>query len=248
MGNLNGCVAVVTGASSGIGEAIAVDLATQGATVVATARRKDRLDALAAAHANIHAVACDVADAESVKSMVAEVVSRFGRLDILVNNAGLGLTGYATQITLEEWKEMVDVNVMGVLNCTHVALRHLIDAAKGPRGVADIVNISSVAGRKALPGSSVYAATKFAVNAFSDGMRQELASKHVRVSIVAPGMTESEMIYKIRPDLLEKIRTTLEAMPSMTAAEVAETVTFVVTRPAGVAVNDLLVRPTEQER
>ena len=248
MGNLNGCVAVVTGASSGIGEAIAVDLAAQGATVVATARRKDRLDALAATHANIHAVACDVADADSVKSMVAEVVSRFGRLDILVNNAGLGLTGYATQITLEEWKEMVDVNVMGVLNCTHVTLRHLIEAAKGPRGVADIVNISSVAGRKALPGSSVYAATKFAVNAFSDGMRQELASKHVRVSIVAPGMTESEMIYKIRPDLLEKIRTTLEAMPSMTAAEVAETVTFVVTRPAGVSVNDLLVRPTEQER
>ena len=248
MGNLNGCVAVVTGASSGIGEAIAVDLAAQGATVVATARRKDRLDALAAAHANIHAVACDVADAESVKSMVAEVVSRFGRLDILVNNAGLGLTGYATQITLEEWKEMVDVNVMGVLNCTHVALRHLIEAAKGPRGVADIVNISSVAGRKALPGSSVYAATKFAVNAFSDGMRQELASKHVRVSIVAPGMTESEMIYKIRPDLLEKIRTTRGATPSMSAAGVAATVTFVVTRPAGGAVNDLLVRPTEQER
>lgn len=248
MGNLNGCVAVVTGASSGIGEAIAIDLAAQGATVVATARRKDRLDALAAKNENIHAVACDVADAESVKTMVAEVVARFGRLDILVNNAGLGLTGYATQITLDEWKEMVDVNVMGVLNCTHVALSHLIAAAKGPRGVADIVNISSVAGRKALPGSSVYAATKFAVNAFSDGMRQELASKHVRVSIVAPGMTESEMIYKIRPDLLEKIRTTLEAMPSMTAAEVAETVTFVVTRPAGVAVNDLLVRPTEQER
>ena len=248
MGKLDECVAVVTGASSGIGEAIAIDLAEQGATVVATARRKDRLDALAAAHTNIHAVACDVADAESVRAMVAEVVARFGRIDILVNNAGLGLTGYATQITLEEWKEMVDVNVMGVLNCTHVALGHLIDAAKGPRGVADIVNISSVAGRKALPGSSVYAATKFAVNAFSDGMRQELASKHVRVSIVAPGMTESEMIYKIRPDLLAKIRATLEAMPSMTAAEVAETVTFVVTRPAGVAVNDLLVRPTEQER
>lgn len=248
MGNLNGCVAVVTGASSGIGEAIAIDLATHGATVVATARRKDRLDALAAAHTNIHAVACDVADAASVKAMVAEVVSRFGRLDILVNNAGLGLTGYATQITLEEWKEMVDVNVMGVLNCTHTALSHLIEAAKGPRGVADIVNISSVAGRKALPGSSVYAATKFAVNAFSDGMRQELASKHVRVSIVAPGMTESEMIYKIRPDLLAKIRASLEAMPSMTSAEVAETVTFVVTRPAGVAVSDLLVRPTEQER
>ncbi len=248
MGNLDGCVAVVTGASSGIGEAIARDLAVHGATVVATARRKDRLDALAASTANVHSIECDVADADSVRSMVAEVMTRFGRIDILVNNAGIGLTGYATQITLDEWKQMVDVNVMGVLNCSHIALSHLVAAAKGPRGVADIVNISSVAGRKALPGSSVYAATKFAVNAFSDGLRQELASKHVRVSIVAPGMTESEMIYKIRPDLLEKIRASLEAMPSMTAAEVAETVSFVVTRPAGVAVNDLLVRPTEQER
>jgi len=248
MGNLNGCVAVVTGASSGIGEAIAVDLARQGATVVATARRKDRLDALAASTPNIHAIACDVADADSVRAMVAETVERFGRIDVLVNNAGLGLTGYATQITLDEWQQMVDVNVMGVLNCTHIALSHLIEAAKGARGVADIVNISSVAGRKALPGSSVYAATKFAVNAFSDGIRQELASKHVRVTVVAPGMTESEMIEKIRPDLLAKIRASLEAMPSMTAAEVAETVTFCVTRPAGVAVSDLLVRPTEQER
>lgn len=248
MGNLNGCVAVVTGASSGIGEAIAIDLAQHGATVVATARRLDRLEALAKSNANIHAIACDVAEAESVKAMVADVVARFGRLDILVNNAGIGLTGYATQIGLDEWKQMVDVNVMGVLNCTHIALSHLVDAAKGPRAVADIVNISSVAGRKALPGSSVYAATKFAVNAFSDGLRQELASKHVRVSIVAPGMTESEMIEKIRPDLLAKIRASLEAMPSMTAAEVAETVTFCVTRPAGVAISDLLVRPTEQER
>ena len=248
MADLKGAVAVVTGASSGIGEAIAVDLARHGATVVATARRKDRLEALAARDANIHAIECGVADAVSVKSMIDETISRFGRLDILVNNAGLGLTGYATQISLDEWKQMVDVNVMGVLNCSHIAVPHLIVAAKGSRGVADIVNISSVAGRKALPGSSVYAATKFAVNAFSDGLRQELASKHVRVSIVAPGMTESEMIYKIRPDLLEKIRASLEAMPSMTAAEVAETVTFCVTRPAGVAISDLLVRPTEQER
>lgn len=248
MADLKGTVAIVTGASSGIGEAIAIDLAAHGATVVATARRKDRLEALASQHANVHAIACDVADADSVKSMIDETIARFGRIDILVNNAGLGLTGYATQISLDEWKQMVDVNVMGVLNCSHIAVPHLITAAKGSRGVADIVNISSVAGRKALPGSSVYAATKFAVNAFSDGLRQELASKHVRVSIVAPGMTESEMIEKIRPDLLAKIRASLEAMPSMTAAEVAETVTFCVTRPAGVAISDLLVRPTEQER
>ena len=111
MANLNGAVAVVTGASSGIGEAIAVDLAQHGATVVATARRKDRLDVLAQKNANIYAIECDVADADSVRAMVDETISRFGRLDILVNNAGLGLTGYATQITLDEWKQMVDVNV-----------------------------------------------------------------------------------------------------------------------------------------
>ncbi|NBN90456.1 MAG: SDR family oxidoreductase [Actinobacteria bacterium] len=248
MAALNGCVAIVTGASSGIGEATARDLAGRGATVIAAARRTDRLAALAASVSNVHAVECDVTDVASVQRMVDGAVDRFGRIDILVNNAGIGLTGPATQIALEEWRTMVDVNVMGVLNCTHIALNHLINAATGPRGVADIVNISSVAGRKALPGSSVYAATKFAVNAFSDGLRQELASKHVRVSIVAPGFTKSEFIEHIRPDLLAKIRPSLEAMPAMTAEEIAETITFCVTRPAGVSVSDLLVRPTEQER
>lgn len=248
MASLNGCVAIVTGASSGIGEATARDLAGRGATVIAAARRTDRLAALAASVSNVHAVECDVTDVASVQRMIDGAVDRFGRIDILVNNAGIGLTGPATQIALEEWRTMVDVNVMGVLNCTHIALNHLIDAATGPRGVADIVNISSVAGRKALPGSSVYAATKFAVNAFSDGLRQELASKHVRVSIVAPGFTKSEFIEHIRPDLLAKIRPSLEAMPAMTAEEIAETITFCVTRPAGVSVSDLLVRPTEQER
>ena len=248
MAALNGCVAIVTGASSGIGEATARDLAGRGANVIAAARRTDRLAALAASVSNVHAVECDVTDVASVQRMVDGAVDRFGRIDILVNNAGIGLTGPATQIALEEWRTMVDVNVMGVLNCTHIALSHLINAATGPRGVADIVNISSVAGRKALPGSSVYAATKFAVNAFSDGLRQELASKHVRVSIVAPGFTKSEFIEHIRPDLLAKIRPSLEAMPAMTAEEIAETITFCVTRPAGVSVSDLLVRPTEQER
>lgn len=248
MAALNGCVAIVTGASSGIGEATARDLAGRGANVIAAARRTDRLAALAASVSNVHAVECDVTDVASVQRMVDGAVDRFGRIDILVNNAGIGLTGPATQIALEEWRTMVDVNVMGVLNCTHIALNYLINAATGPRGVADIVNISSVAGRKALPGSSVYAATKFAVNAFSDGLRQELASKHVRVSIVAPGFTKSEFIEHIRPDLLAKIRPSLEAMPAMTAEEIAETITFCVTRPAGVSVSDLLVRPTEQER
>jgi NADP-dependent 3-hydroxy acid dehydrogenase YdfG len=248
MASLNGCVAIVTGASSGIGEATARDLAGRGANVIAAARRTDRLAALAASVSNVHAVECDVTDVASVQRMVDGAVDRFGRIDILVNNAGIGLTGPATQIALEEWRTMVDVNVMGVLNCTHIALNHLINAATGPRGVADIVNISSVAGRKALPGSSVYAATKFAVNAFSDGLRQELASKHVRVSIVAPGFTKSEFIEHIRTDLLAKIRPSLEAMPAMTAEEIAETITFCVTRPAGVSVSDLLVRPTEQER
>ena len=136
MASLGGCVAIVTGASSGIGEATARDLAARGATVVAAARRADRLASLALSVTNVHAFECDVTDVASVQRMVDGTVAQFGRIDILVNNAGIGLTGPAVQVELDDWRRMVDVNVMGVLNCTHIALKHLIDAAAGPRGVA----------------------------------------------------------------------------------------------------------------
>ena len=190
----------------------------------------------------------NVNDAAQAEAVVGAIQKQFGDVLILVNNAGLGLTGYATQITLDEWKQMVDVNVMGVLNCSHIAVPHLIAAAKGSRGVADIVNISSVAGRKAQPGSAVYAATKFAVGAFTDGLRQELAGKHVRVGVVEPGLTDTELADHIRPEILEPMRPALAAMPKMRSSDVAATIAFAVTRPAHVAISELLVRPTEQER
>jgi NADP-dependent 3-hydroxy acid dehydrogenase YdfG len=150
---------------------------------------------------------------------------------------------------LNEWKQMVDVNVMGVLNCTKIALPYLVEAAKSaPRNVADIINVSSVAGRKAQPGSAVYSATKFAVGAFSDGIRQELASQHVRVTLVEPGFTDTELASHINPVILEKMQAAMAQMPRMTAHEVADSITFAVTRPAGVSISEILIRPTEQER
>lgn len=247
---LTGTVAVVTGASSGIGEATARQFAELGATVVLAARRIDRLTQLAKELGNqALAVEVDVADAKAVKSLFDQVISTYGRVDTLVNNAGVMLIGPAHMAPLDEWKQMVDVNVMGVLNCTKIALPYLVEAAKSaPRHVADIVNVSSVAGRKAQPGSAVYAATKFAVGAFSDGIRQELASQHVRVTLVEPGFTDTELASHINPVILEKMQAAMAQMPRMTAHEVADSISFAVTRPAGVSISEILIRPTEQER
>jgi NADP-dependent 3-hydroxy acid dehydrogenase YdfG len=247
---LTGTVAVVTGASSGIGEATARQFAELGATVVLAARRKDRLAQLAKELGKqALAVEVDVADANAVQSLFDQVMSAYGRVDTLVNNAGVMLIGPAHMAPLDEWKQMVDVNVMGVLNCTKIALPYLVEAAKSaPRNVADIVNVSSVAGRKAQPGSAVYSATKFAVGAFSDGIRQELASQHVRVTLVEPGFTDTELASHINPAILEKMQAAMAQMPRMTAHEVADSISFAVTRPAGVSISEILIRPTEQER
>jgi len=248
--SLEGTVAVVTGASSGIGEAVARQFAELGASVVVAARRIDRVTALAHSLGDqALAVEVDVADEAAVAHLFESTIARFGRLDTLVNNAGVMLIGSAASSPLAEWKQLVDVIVMGVLNCTKFALPHLLAAAKQePRMVGDIVNVSSVAGRKAQPGSAVYAATKFAVGAFSDGIRQELASQHVRVTVVEPGFTDTELASHIRPEVLEKMQAAMLAMPRMSADEVADAIVFAVTRPAGVSISEVLIRPTEQER
>jgi NADP-dependent 3-hydroxy acid dehydrogenase YdfG len=248
--SLEGTVAIVTGASSGIGAATARQFADLGASVVLAARRLDKLTALARDLGDqAFAVEVDVADEAAVEHLMEATIARFGRLDTLVNNAGVMLIGPAVAAPLAEWKQMVDVNVMGVLNCTKFALPHLIAAAEMvPRKVADIVNVSSVAGRKAQPGSAVYAATKFAVGAFSDGIRQEMATKHVRVTLVEPGFTDTELASHIRPEILNVMKGAMEQMPRMSAAEVADAILFAVTRPAGVSISEVLIRPTEQER
>jgi NADP-dependent 3-hydroxy acid dehydrogenase YdfG len=251
MATLDGTVALVTGASSGIGAATATALAAHGATVALVARRKDRLDALAAdltgRGGTALVIEADVTDEGQATETVRRTVAALGRLDTLVNNAGLMLLGPVVDAPLDEWERMVDLNVKGLLYCAHAALPHLLAAAEdGPRRVADMVNVSSVAGRVARTGRGVYNLTKFGVGAFSESLRQEVTRRHVRVSLVEPGMTATELAGHNRPEVLEAMRGAMELEP-MRAEDVADAVTWIVTRPRHVAVNEVLIRPTEQE-
>jgi NADP-dependent 3-hydroxy acid dehydrogenase YdfG len=248
---LENTVALVTGASSGIGAAAARSLSAQGAAVALAARRQDRLEDLAveirARGGNALVLEADVTDEAQARAAVEGTVTRLGRLDTLVNNAGVMLLGPAVEAPLSEWQRMVELNVLGVLYCAHAALPHLISAAEdSTRGVADMVNISSVAGRVARNGSGVYNLTKHGLGAFSESLRQELASRHVRVSLVEPGATATELASHLRPEVLAGLRSQLGQL--MAAEDIADAITYIVTRPAHVAVNEMLIRPTEQER
>jgi NADP-dependent 3-hydroxy acid dehydrogenase YdfG len=248
---LQDTVALVTGASSGIGAATATALAGHGAAVALAARRRGQLEELAAAiraqGGTALVLECDVTDQEQAASAVEQTVSELGRLDTLVNNAGVMLLGPATEAPLEEWQRMVDLNVLGLLYCAHAALPHLMRAAReGERQVADMVNISSVAGRFARNGNGVYALTKFGVGAFSESLRQELAGRYVRVSLVEPGATATELASHNRPEVLEGLRS--QFGQTMDAGDIADAIGYIVTRPRHVAVNEMLIRPTEQQR
>lgn len=249
---LAGTVALVTGASSGIGEATAVQLAAEGAAVAVVARRKDRLNDLAArieaAGGRALVLEADVTDGEQARAVVALTVQGLGRLDTLVNNAGVMLLGPMESAPVEEWQRMVELNVMGLMYCTHAALPHLLAAAEdSPRRVADVVSISSVAGRIARAGSGVYNATKFGVGAFSEGLRQEVTKRHVRVSLVEPGAVATELVSHNRPEVREVIAQRFADMERLQSEDISDAVTYVVTRPRHVAINEVLIRPTEQE-
>ncbi|HEX3977447.1 MAG TPA: SDR family NAD(P)-dependent oxidoreductase [Solirubrobacteraceae bacterium] len=249
---LNGTVALVTGASSGIGEAAALVLAEQGATVAIAARRKDRIDTLAARinEGGGHALAIesDVTSQERAQALVEKTVAELGRLDTLVNNAGVMLLGPIVDAPLEEWERMIDLNVKGLLYCAHAALPHLLSAAQdSPREVADMVNISSVAGRVARSGSGVYNATKWSVGAFSESLRQEVARRHVRIALVEPGAVATELVSHNRPEVREQMAAGMD-FERMESGDIADAIAYIVTRPWRMAVNEMLIRPTEQER
>ena len=248
---LQGTVALVTGASSGIGAATASALAAQGASVALAARRRDRLEAVAGAIRDQGGTAlvleCDVTDEQEATGAVDRTVSELGRLDTLINNAGVMLLGPVVGAPVREWQRMVDLNVLGLLYCAHAALPHLLRAAEGgPRQVADMVNISSVAGRAARNGNGVYSLTKHGVGAFSESLRQEVTKRYVRVSLVEPGATATELASHNRPEVLEAMRNQIGQ--TIEAEEIADAITYIVTRPRHVAVNEMLIRPTEQER
>jgi NADP-dependent 3-hydroxy acid dehydrogenase YdfG len=245
-------VALVTGASSGIGEATAIAIANLGAAVALAARRTERLETLAATlrghGATVLVITADITDRAQATDAVDQTVKELGRLDTLINNAGVMLLGPVVGAPVEEWEQMVRINLLGLLYCTNAALPHLLSAAEdSPRGVADLVNISSVAGRETRSGSGVYNATKHAVGAFSDALRKEVTKRHVRVSLVEPGAVETELAGHNRPEIRAAMDERFAGIERLQSEDIAEIIAFIVSRSRHVAVNEVLVRPTDQE-
>ena len=248
---LENTVAMVTGSSSGIGAATARRLAAEGAAVALVARRRDRLDELAAAiradGGTALAVPADVTSQPQAATAVEQAVAGLGRLDILVNNAGVMLLGPALDAPIGEWDQMVALNVQGTLYITHAALPHLVRAAaEPPRRVADLVTISSTGGRVARPGSGVYNLTKFGAAGFSEALRQEMLSRRVRVSVVEPGTVDTELITHVREDIRQAAQSQTASIEPLRPDDIADTVAYIVTRDRRVAVNEILVRAAEQ--
>jgi NADP-dependent 3-hydroxy acid dehydrogenase YdfG len=249
--SLAGAVALVTGASSGVGAATARRLANEGATVALVARRRDRLEHVAADIAGVGrrslVVEADITDPESAERAVTLTLNRFGRLDILINNAGIMLVGTALQTRVGEWDRMIELNIAALLHVTHAAVPYLIDAAAtSDRRVADIVNVSSTAGRTARAGSSVYTFTKFGLNGFTESLRQELVVEQVRVSVVEPGTVDTELVEHLDDLTRDSTRRQVDSIDALRSDDVADAIAYIVTRERRVAVNALVLRAGAQ--
>ena len=249
--DLTGTVALVTGTSSGIGRATGLSLAAHGAAVGLVARRKERLDELAAeieAKGGKALVVCaDITDRAQAEAAVRAVVDRLGRLDILVNNAGLMLLGPVVGADVDQWEKMIAVNQMGLLYVTNAALPHLLAAAEqGPRQVADIVNISSIAGRVAWANYGVYNMTKFGVNGFTEALRQEITKKHVRVGVLEPGGVATELGSHNSGRMRDDINQFYDSTEVLQSEDIADGVAYMVTRPRHTSISELWIMPTDQ--
>jgi NADP-dependent 3-hydroxy acid dehydrogenase YdfG len=250
---LNGTVALVTGASSGIGEQTAVALSELGADVVVAARRTDRLDVLvdriSEKGGRALAVAADVTEEAQAGAAVARAVEQFGRLDTVIANAGVMLLGQIEGADTTEWRRMIELNTLGAMYTAHAALPHLLAAAEQePRRVADLVVTSSVAGRQIRLGSGVYNASKHAIGAFAEALRMEVTERHVRVGLIEPGAVETELASHNRPEVQERMNARFSTVERLQADDIARAVAFVVSSPRHVAINEVLIRPTEQQQ
>ena len=246
---LDNHVAIVTGASSGIGEATARHLSKEGATVVLAARREDELNTL---KSDIEAdggtalvVPTDVTDRDAVKALAQKTTDEYGRIDILVNNAGIMPLTYLHNLRTDDWYQTVDVNVYGVLHAVEAVLPTMIEQKRG-----HVVNISSTAGRKVYPGGAVYSATKYAVRALSEGMRQELGPRYgIRVTCVEPGAVATELTDHIGDEELKKDSAKMfSRLTPLEAERIAEGIVYAVTAPPSATVAEVLVMPTDQMR
>jgi NADP-dependent 3-hydroxy acid dehydrogenase YdfG len=244
-GGIENKVVVITGASSGLGEATARHLAAQGATIVLGARRADRIEALAqeltAAGHRAKAVPTDVTDRDQVKHLVDTVVEEFGRVDVMLNNAGLMPLAPLERLKVDEWDRMIDVNIKGVLYGVAAALPHM----KGQRS-GHIINVSSVYGHVVDPGATVYCATKFAVRALSEGLRREVKPYNIRTTVVSPGAVSTELLEHIGEKDIQAETKEFVSKIAVGADTFARMVAFAVNEPDEVDVNEILFRPTAQ--
>ncbi len=241
-------VAIVTGASSGIGSATALKLSKSGAKIAIGARRTDRLkeleDKIKENGGEVFSQKLDVTKRDECESFVKEVLEKWGSVDILVNNAGLMPLSFIKNLKIDEWEQMIDVNLKGVLYCTAAVIPHMKEKKSG-----HIVNISSIAGRIVFPAGSVYCATKHAVTAFSEGLRQELSTRaNIRVTCIEPGVVATELTDTITDESLQGFVEQTKKMESLKAEDIAEAISYAVESPAHVNVNEILIRPTTQER
>jgi len=249
MSNASDKVVIVTGASSGIGHATALELARRNAKVACMARRGDRLHDLSKeikdSGGRALAIECDVTDRDAVNESIETVVDTFGPVDVLVNNAGVMPLSYMDSIDVEGWDRMIDVNIKGVLYGIAAVLPSMLERKSG-----HIINVSSVAGRRVMPGAAIYCATKHAVHALSDGLRSEVAGSDVRVTVIAPGFVETELQSHVKDERILKRwqdRSKDNPIEPLQSEDIAREICQVIEAPAHVSVNEVLVRPTRQD-
>jgi len=241
-------VAIITGASSGIGYATALTLSKAGAKVAIGARRTDKLakleDEIKQNGGEVFSQKLDVTKKSECDSFVDAVLKKWSSVDILVNNAGIMPLSFLKNQKVDEWDQMIDVNIKGVLYCTSAVIPHMREKKSG-----HIVNLSSVAGRIVFPAGSVYCATKHAITAFSEGLRQELSARsNIRVTCIEPGVVSTELVNTITDETLQSFVEGAKKMQALQADDIANAILYAVESPNHVNVNEILVRPTAQER
>ena len=245
---IKGQVVVITGASSGIGYATAIAIAKAGAKVAVGARRVDKLEQLKKDIEKIGGecitISCDVTKRNDCENLINAAIKKWNKIDILVNNAGLMPLSFVKNLKIDEWDRMIDVNIKGVMYCTAAAIPHMLAQKSG-----HIVNISSIAGRVVFPAGSVYCATKFAVWAFSEGLRQELSVRNnIRVTTIEPGIVDTELTNTITDKSLEAFVNHSKTIQSLKAEDIANSILFALQSPAHMNVNEITIRPTTQEK
>lgn len=244
--NIEGKIVVISGASSGLGEAAAKHLSALGATVVLGARRADRIKELANEITNnggkALAVAADVTQLDEVKKLVDSAVEQFGRVDVILNNAGIMPLSPMDRLNVQEWNKMIDVNIKGVLNGIAAVLPYMKEQKSG-----QIINTSSVAGHKIFTGSAVYSATKFAVRALTEGLRMEVKPYNIRTTIVCPGAVKTELLEHITETDIQQANQEYVGTVGISPDSFARVVAFAISQPEDVDVNEIIFRPTSQE-